>query len=153
MEPDEFAFIQKRHDKESREFMRAMNVVLAFAVIIPFLTSLFYYVKFQDTGIMLSAFVISLVITMILFVIIAYFTYQRTLSALKHDLREQTKIVESTLITEKKYMALNHTYHFFLYRAFKISIEVNEVDFARFDVNDEINIEYARYSKEYFGYF
>jgi hypothetical protein len=50
-------------------------------------------------------------------------------------------------------MPLNNTYHFYLDNALKYSIEVSEDDFHRFEVNDEINIEYATYSKEYFGYY
>jgi hypothetical protein len=34
-----------------------------------------------------------------------------------------------------------------------MSIEVTQDDFLKFEEGDEINIEYSKYSKEYFGYF
>ncbi|GBL35420.1 hypothetical protein EMGBS15_10150 [Filimonas sp.] len=153
MEDDELAFIQKRYLKESKLYMFGMNRVLIAAVVIPFLAALIYYVRFERNDIMIQAFLYALAITLIFSGIIAFFSYKRGLLDIKKDLKEKTKIVESALITEKKYMALNHTWHFYLHKAFKYTIEVSEADFDRFEVNDEINIEYSRYSKEYFGYY
>jgi hypothetical protein len=102
---------------------------------------------------MIQAFIQALCITLSFSAIISFFTYRRSLLDIRKDLNEKTKIVESSLITEKKFMPLNNTYHFYLDNAFKYSIEVSEDDFHRFEVNDEINIEYATYSKEYFGYY
>ncbi len=153
LEDDELAFIQKRYDKEHKAYVFGMNRLLMASVVIPFIVSGIYYVRFERTDIMINAFLYSLGTTLIFTGIISFFSYRRSLYDMKRDLTEKTKLVESALITEKKFMPLNNTWHFYLHNAFKYSIEVSEVDFYRFEVNDEIIIEYSRYSNEYFGYY
>ena len=50
-------------------------------------------------------------------------------------------------------MPTTNQYFFTLNSTVKNNIEVSEADFARWNVNDEINIEYAPQTKTYFGYF
>ncbi len=153
LEEDELAFIQKRNEKESKAYVLGMNMVLIASVAIPFVVALIYKIRFQRTDIMIQAFLYALCITLSFSAIVSFFSYRRSLFDIRKDLKEKTKIVESSLITEKKFMPLNNTWHFYLDNAFKYSIEVSEDDFHRFHVNDEINIEYSTYSKEYFGYY
>ena len=153
LEDDEFDFIQKRYDKESKAYMFGMNMILLASVLVPLGAALFYYLRFHQTDIMIKAFLYALSVTALFSLIVGFFGYQRSLADLKKDLKSHSKLVESCLITEKKYMSLNHTYHFFLDSVFKYSIEVSEEDFNRFQEQDEINIEYTKYSREYFGYY
>jgi hypothetical protein len=152
LEEEELLFLQQRSDKESKEFMFAMNVLLKAAVIIPLIAAIFYYVRFESTKMMFQAFLYALAITTILITIAGISSYFRSLHALRKDLKEKNKTIESALITEKKYMALNNTWHFYTTSPVKYSIEVSEDDYHRFEVNDEINLEYGRHSLEYFGY-
>lgn len=152
LEEEEILFLQRRCDKESKEFMFAMNVLLKAAVIIPLIAAIFYYLRYEDTKMMLQAFLYALAITTILITIAGISSYFRALHSLRNDLKEKTKVIESALITEKKYMALNNTWHFYTNSRVKYSIEVSEDDYHRFEVNDEINLEYAHNSLEYFGY-
>ena len=138
LEEDELAFMHKKNEQERKTY---------------FTVAIIYHIRFQRTDIMMQAFIQALCITLSFSAIISFFTYRRSLLDIRKDLNEKTKIVESSLITEKKFMPLNNTYHFYLDNALKYSIEVSEDDFHRFEVNDEINIEYATYSKEYFGYY
>lgn len=62
-------------------------------------------------------------------------------------------MIEKTHITEKKYMPQNDSYYFYLDSPTKLSIEVSQDDYRKLDIGDEINIEFGRYSKEYFGYY
>jgi hypothetical protein len=152
LEEDELLFLKRRLEAESKEYMFAMNMLLRAAVIIPFLVALITYIRFEDTDLMLTSFLYALLITIIILSIAGIASYMRSLYHLKKDMKNKSKIVESCLITEKKYMALNHTWHFYLTSYVKLSIEVSELDFYRFEVNDEINIEYASFTKTYFGY-
>lgn len=153
METDELSFLRTKYEKESKEFMYAMNVVLKGAVIIPCFAGAWYYIRYHQTQIMWKAYAIAQFITLIFSTIIAYFSYQREIASLKKDLATKTKCIESCIILEKKYMQLNHTFHFYLQSATKYSIEVSENDYHVFNEGDEINIEYSLYNKEYFGYF
>lgn len=152
MDPEELAFLERRYTREQKAYMQGMRGFMLVVVVLPVFAGLWYYLRYRQTDVMYRAFGYTLVILLILFVLTAWLTYRRSLFDLHRDLREKTKIIESTHILEKKYMALNQTYHFFLDRAQKYTIEVSSEDFERFAVNDEINIEYARYSREYFGY-
>ena len=153
LEEDELAFLQKKHDKESKAYMYGMNMLLLASILLPVFVGIVYYVRLHRTDLMVRSFLYALSLTLLFFTIVSFFSYRRSLFGLKKDIRLSTKIVESCLITEKKFMALNNTWHFLLNSAFKYSIEVSEADYERFAVNDEINIEYTRYSYEYFGYF
>lgn len=153
LEEDELAFMHKKNEQERKTYFTIIKMVLIISLSIPFIVAIIYHIRFQRTDIMMQAFIQALCITLSFSAIISFFTYRRSLLDIRKDLNEKTKIVESSLITEKKFMPLNNTYHFYLDNALKYSIEVSEDDFHRFEVNDEINIEYATYSKEYFGYY
>ena len=153
LEEEELLFLEKRLANERKEYLYGMNLMAIAAVAIPFIVALIYFIRFQETRIMLVAFVYSLCFTIPLFLIICYFSYMRSLYGLKRDINSGTKSIESCIITQKKYMDLNNTYHFYLNSEFKYSIEVSEEDYHLFEVNDEINIEYAKHAREYFGYF
>lgn len=149
---DELEFVQHRYHQESKDYLFAMNWLLKVAVVIPFIVGIIYYIRYSDTYLMLNAFLIALLSTLGLCVIAGFASYMRNLYYLHRDTREKTKVVESVYITEKKYMALNNTWHFYITSPVKISIEVSPEDFQRFGVNDEINIEYSRHARIYFGY-
>jgi hypothetical protein len=88
---------------------------------------------------------------MFLFVMMA--TYARKLLFINLDVKHQQKIIESVEIIQKKFMPQNQSFHFYIKSQIKMSIEVTQDDFLKFEEGDEINIEYSKYSKEYFGYF
>lgn len=153
MDEDELQFIQQQYEKESKSYMKVMNILLVPTVGIPLLVGLIYYFRFENKEFMFQVFTYAILTTLTFFSIIAFTGYKRNIRPLKRDVSEKSKFVESSLIVEKKYMELNNSYHFYLNHAFKYSIEVSAADYNFFNVNDEINIEYARYSKEYFGYY
>lgn len=152
LDEDELAFVQHRYHQESKDYLFAMNWLLKVAVAIPFFVGILYYIRYRDTHLMLNAFLIALLSTLAISVVAGFASYMRNLYYLHRDSREKTKVVESVYVTEKKYMALNNTWHFYISSPVKISIEVSPEDFQRFAINDEINIEYSRYARIYFGY-
>ena len=50
-------------------------------------------------------------------------------------------------------MPQNDSYHFYINSEPTYSIEVDALVYQAFGINDEINIEYVRYSEIYLGYF
>ena len=153
LEEEELQFMNRRYQSEYKVYIFGMRALFAIALIIPFFVILIYYILYDDMSFIMQVFGYALCSTLSLCAIAAFASYRRSLYFVKKDLKEQTKLVETTIITEKKYMALNNTWHFYTLSPVKYSIEVNEDDYNRYEVNQEINLEYSRYAKEYFGYF
>lgn len=153
MTDDELQFIQQLHDKESRLFMSVMNKLLIIAVIIPIPVSILHAVYSETTSHMFRIYITGLLYLILFVGIAATATYLYRLHRYKKDVLHQQKIIETAKVTSKKYMPQNNTWHLYLLSVHKTSIEVSEADFNQIEINDEINIEYARYSHEYFGYY
>lgn len=154
MDEDELAFIQRRHDKESKAYMYTMNRMLLFTVFIPAGIALFFSASrpMGWQGILYIYFS-GLVALLAFFTLVSILSYFHKLHKFKMDLKHKTKIVEQVGIKSVQYMPHNNTWHFFLVSQTKLSIEVSEDFFYSQQPGDEINIEYSRYAKEYFGYF
>lgn len=72
---------------------------------------------------MWQAYAIAQIITILISSVIAFFSYSKEVYPLRKDLAKKIKCIESCIILEKKYMELNHTFHFYLRSAAKYSIE------------------------------
>ena len=153
LQNDELQFLCQKLQTDSRYYLKTLQVVLLFLVIIPALTAMIYFVRYQDKTMMWHSWFLTQSIATCLFLFIVGLSYWLFLRPLRADIHQQTKIIELCLILEKKYMPTTKQYSFTLNSTAKNSIEVNEADFARWNVNDEINIEYAPQTKTYFGYF
>lgn len=155
MEPDQEAFISRRYKKESKLYIRSMNILLILAVLSPFayiLLKLLFAEQVQK-DVLVRDYFLGLGYMLIFFGIIAAFAYYIKIHALAQDKKHKKRIVERVHIVEKKFMKLNNTHHFYLDSPTLVSVQVTPEDFENFQLNDEINVEYAKYSKEYFGYF
>ena len=82
-----------------------------------------------------------------------YMSYTNTLGQLIKDIKKRRKIVERSEIISKRYMKENNTFHFYISSPTRLSIAVSREDFEDYKEGDEINIEYGKVSKTYFGYF
>ncbi len=96
---------------------------------------------------------ITLALLSLLFYIAVRFSRSGELSKIQLDLRQKTKIVERVTIEKKTFLPHNNTFHFYLNSAQKLSIQVEQSDFAVLSEGDEINIEYSKNAGVYFGYF
>jgi len=154
---DELEFIERRYRSESKIYMRAMNVLLALGVLAPlvFCVILIFSQGEEDLSMnaLYNVFFIGLIAMMIFVGLIAIVSYRVKLLAYYKDRRHKQKLVEFTYVKQKKYMSLNDTYHFYLESPNKYTIEISPTDFEKWQLGDEICIEYAQYSKEYFGYY
>lgn len=96
---------------------------------------------------------ITLVCLLTLFSFIFSIIRNLELKKLKKDLYEKIKIIEHVIIERKTFLPHNNTYHFYVNSTKKLSIQVNVEDFNLFEEGDEVNIEYAKNSNVYLGYF
>ncbi len=153
MDEDEIVFIRKRYEKASKDYMRVMNIFLIACGIIPFVLGIIFALISNDVAVFIQVFIIGMASLTSFFIIVAVVYYLLQIYNKYRDTKCQTKLIERCMIIEKKSMYINNTFHFFLNSDVKYSIELSENDFNQYDVNDEINIEYSRYDKEYLGYF
>jgi hypothetical protein len=153
LEEDELVFLQRIYQKESKDYLFSMRILLVFTVLIPFLIALYYLLRFDELRLMWQAFTYALVTTLVLFLIVLYFLYQRNVKPYYLDTHHKTKTIERALITSKKHMPQTNTYHFYLNSMVKYSIEVSVIDYFLLEEMDEVNIEYSTHTHEYFGYF
>jgi len=153
LEEDELAFIQKRHDAESRSYLYAMNRLVILTAVAPAVVALIYYVATEKTAVLYKVYFTGFGFLLVFFCFAAWMSYRHKLRKYKLDLEHKEKVIEPTIIESARYMPQNQTYHFFIHSRLKLSIEVDEATFHRLQEGDEINIEYARHSGEYFGYF
>lgn len=98
-------------------------------------------------------FILTTLVLMILVTLIAVLGYYQNVGKIFKDIKRKNKTIEQTIVSRKKYMPHNNTYHLFLLSVNKLSIEVSEKDYAIYNAGDEINIEYASVSKYFLGYF
>ena len=154
---DELDFIHRRYRTESRLYMRTMNVLLILGTLAPLVVCLVLITLSDDKRPSIEAlykvYFVGLLFMLLFVGLIAIVAYRIKLLAYNKDKSQRQKIVEPTNIMQKKYMKLNNTYHFYLDSPNKYTIEVSPTDFDKWQLGDEITIEYARHSKEYFGYY
>ena len=154
---DELEFLERRYRSESKIFMRGINVLLILAAIAPLVVCivlLFLNRSEQNTlRNMYQIYFLGLTFMLGFVGMIAILSYRVKVRAYYKDTQGKMKVVEQANITQKKYMKLNGTYHFYLSSNVMYTIEVSAQDYERWQLGDEINVEYAEFSEEYFGYF
>jgi hypothetical protein len=141
LEPDELDFLTQRYLTTARQFYALMRYLIVAVIFVP-------VSDFTNQQIWLCG----QATTLGLF-LLAYLTgYLHSIRPYQLELKQKQKIVETTIITEKKFMAINNTYHFYISEPM-YSIEVEPDAYNQYDTNDEINVEYLPHTKIYLGYF
>jgi Ca2+/Na+ antiporter len=153
LEEDERAFIQKKRDTESKAYMYTMNRMLVIAFIVPLFVAIVYYIVTVQISDLVQVYFIGLIFLLLFFALVAWLSYRHKLMKYKNDLKKGTKCIERVTIQSAQYMPQNNTYHFYIDSIVKLSIEVDEIFYHSNHPGDEINIEYAQFSHEFFGYF
>ena len=157
MNTDELEFIKRRYRSESKIYMRGMNVMLIIAAMAPLaacIVLLFLNREEQNTmHAMYQIYFLGLAFMLLFVGFIAIVSYRLKVRGYAKDSAKKNKIIEQANILQKKYMKLNNTCHFYLTSEVMYTIEVSPEDYKKWSLGDEINIEYAQHSKEYFGYY
>lgn len=155
-EEDEILFIKNKYERDSKTYLQAMNVLLVISVMAPtffiIMQVLVYKKSFYDVH-LITVFIVVFLAILLLVAVVAVILYLQKIYPLYLDTKHKNKIIEPCLILRKKAILENSSFHFFLDSKIKLSIEVLEHDYSKYEIGDEINIEYAQYSKEYFDYF
>lgn len=150
---DEINFLSQKQEKESRAYYFGMKIMAGVCILLPLgIANIIILDETQNLSFW-EAYLYAQIIMLIIFILVMMATYIRKLFYINQDLKHRQKIIESTEITQKKFMPHNQSFHFYINSQIKLSIEVSQEDFLNFVEGDEINIEYSQYSKEYFGYF
>ncbi len=100
-----------------------------------------------------SFFIIATILLMVIVTLVSILGYHQNVGKIFKDIKQKNKTIEQTVVSRKKYMPHNNTFHLFLQSASKLSIEVTEAEYSLYNKGDEINIEYASVSKYFLGYF
>lgn len=155
MTEKEVSFIQKTYRHESRIYLKTMNFLLVIGVFSPMaLCLIVLFGKEVPTWRQMAIMYAVGLVFMLFFVgMIAVVSYRLKVRNYSRDNAALMKTIEKTHIKQKKAMPQNHSYHFYLDSPVQYTIEVSANDFDRWEIGDELNIEYAKHSKEYFGYF
>ncbi|MFA6152786.1 MAG: hypothetical protein WC716_15790 [Chitinophagaceae bacterium] len=158
LRPSELDFLKKKAGKEGRLYQRLLKILIVGAIVVSFggaWKNIQKEGKLFDTVTIFSweNYFITLLILSIIFYIAIRFSRSGELSKIHQDLRQKTKIVERVIIERKTFLPHNNTFHFYINSARKLSIQVEERDFALLSEGDEINIEYSKNAGIYFGYF
>ena len=150
---DEINFLSVKQEKERRTFYFGMKLMLIVCLIMPLFVATI--IHFEDKPVLSfkEAYWYAQITMVLMFIFVMMATYTRKLLFINLDLKHQQKMIESVEILQKKFMPQNQSFHFYIKSQIKLSIEVTQNDFLKFVEGDEINIEYSKYSKEYFGYF
>ena len=152
---DEYVFIAKLLQDAKIDVLRVFLLSVVFSVLIPIPISLIYNAlkKIPTPELFFETYLISFLALLFFTLIILFFLFEIRVKNLMKDVKHKLKIIEQVQITQKKYVPFSDTYHFYINSTSKLSIEVSKKTYDSFDVNDELNIEYSKYAKEYFAYF
>lgn len=150
---DERAFLKRREVKERRNLYRSIQILMSICFILPFAMAWGEAIAGKPNPFSPLRYFTGVTILGLLSAGGVYFAYRSKLRRLILDLRDNTKTVERTTITRKRYMPQNNTCYFFLDSPTKLSIEVSPEHFEQWQPGDELSIEYTTHALEYLGYF
>jgi hypothetical protein len=155
LDEEEYLFIRKLYDNSKKDLNRVFIFSIILAALIPIPISLLYNAlkKIPTPHLFYQTYLISFLALLFFTLIILFFIFEIRVKNLMKDVKHKLKIIEQVQITQKKYVPFSDTYHFYINSTSKLSIEVSKKTYDSFDVNDELNIEYSKYAKEYFAYF
>lgn len=160
----EYAFIEQKVRKDERLFTRISKLVAILFVVAPIVFGIgmellkqkMYPEEVDNNEGGLSFYIvysIALVVLSFLFLVAVWVAYGKAIKPLKLDVASGLKLVERSTITRKQQVKSSGVGYFYLTSTFKLSIEVTALDFEQFQVGDEINLEFSRHAKVYFGYY
>lgn len=153
LDEDERAFLRRREAKERSNLVRTVQILMSICFLLPFAMAWGEAIAGRPNPFSPLRYFTGVGILGMLSAGGVYIAYRSKLLRLHQDLRHNTKTVERTIITRKRYMPQNDTCYFFLDSPTKLSIEVSPEHFEQWQPGDELSIEYTTYSKEYLGYF
>ena len=146
-------FLVKKEANERKVYYKVFRILMAFSFGGPFVGSWYRAYEGAANAFSYSKFFLATGVLLFISSFATFVSYRFNLRKIQRDIRYRRKIIDTTYITRKVYIEQNNTCYFYLNSLIKLSIEVTPIDFQNFNEGDELSIEYAAESKEYFGYF
>jgi hypothetical protein len=156
MTEQELMHIFNRYQTESSAYRVIMKTIILLGYSLVGLMALFqYYHNLHTTDEELkSNIAIPALITMtILVVVTGVLAYYVNVHPLRLDLRHQQKRSDAVAIISMEYFDANNKYTIYTNHPFEKILDASPAEFNQYRVGDEINIECAAHSKEFFSYF
>ena len=150
---EELGYLTRKEKGDRRQFVQVYRILFLLSLLFSYLGAIY---RLQDAGpesFSWTKFLVTWGILLTICTCSTIYIYRLNLRKIQIDLREKTKTIEGHRIQKKLFVPLKNTYHFFIDSAEKLSIQVSALDFANYKEGDEVFIEFASHSKEYFGYF
>ena len=149
--------IQELLDRESTGYFKTLRLIGIIGAVLVLIVGLVATMatpdKETERPISLSDYVIASLVFFLLIFFMAIAGKKFISRKYRHDLKSSSKIVVPSRINRKQFIASNNSYYFHVDNADKLSIEVLPQHFAQYEVGDYVNVELARFSKTYLGYF
>ena len=148
---EERTFLQDSYQKNKRRFIKNTLFITCIAFFIA-ISSLFKF-DMESKQVYLNWFVFACVQIVLISIIVisALIAFIIKIHPLKKDYLCNYKLIEVVTITKKVHMKATNTFHFYVLSAFRLSIEVDQVVFDQYEVDDELNLELSYYSHRFLG--
>jgi len=150
---EELIFLKKKEARDRHHFFRALKAIMIICFVIPFGIAWIGAIAGQPNAFSYKRYFLGVTFLLCFAGLCSYLSYYFFLHKVQQDIRKNTKTIERTRITERRFMPQNGIYYFYLDSPVKLTIEVKEEDYHRLKEGDEVNIEYTTFSQMYLGYF
>lgn len=151
--PDELSFLVRKESRDRAQMYRVARVFLFLCFICSFFVACVRAMLGADDPFNYRDYFLGVGFLIAFSGMGLYMGYTRFLRQTQRDIRRGTKTIERSYIQRKVYMPENNSYYFYIDSPNRLSIEVNDQDYHRLDIGDEVNIEYTTVSRMYLGYF
>lgn len=153
MNVEELGFLRKKESQQRSMYYKVYRILMLMSFIFPFAGSWYRAYEGAENAFSALRFFISSGILLSISTFAVYMSYRINLRKVQQDLKHGTKTIDTNHVLKKTYVATSGLYYFYIDSKVKLSIEVSEDDYLRLCVGDEVNVEYATYSKEFLGYY
>ncbi len=150
---DELRFLKQKELSERSQYYKVFKVLMFFSFLFPFLGAWYRAAEGAENAFSPVRFFVACAVFLFISIFGVYMSYRVFLRNVQRDIKYKTKTVEKSQVTKKTYIQSTDSYYLYINSSVKLSIEVSREDFNFINEGDEVNIEYATFSKHYFGYF
>ena len=150
---EELSYMVRKAQADRNQFVQVYRILFLLSLLFSYLGAIYRRYDFGPEQFSFTKFFVTWGILLSICTLSIYFIYRISLKKLQQDVHAKMKTIEGHRIQKKVYVPVKNTYHFFIDSADKISIPVSAADFVNYKEGDEVFIEFASQSKEYFGYF
>lgn len=150
---DELKFLRDKESMERAQYFKVYRILMFLCFLFPFVGAWYRAADGGENAFSVVRFFVSCAVLLFISTFGVYMSYRVFLRNVQRDIKVGTKTIEKSQVTKKTYVQSTDSYYLYINSSVKLSIEVTRDDFITIKEGDEVNIEYATFSKHYFGYF